>query len=108
MADASKSTLSAWHTTRSSGELWEDAARYGRLAGTRAESRSAFREAVRHYKDALAALTRLPASRARIEEAVDLRLLLRTPVWQLGDFDEVLAIQREAEQMAREFGMLAA
>jgi tetratricopeptide (TPR) repeat protein len=92
----------AYHSQQ--GELWEEATRYGRLAGMRAESRLAFREAVRHYKDALAALTRLPESRARIEEAVDLRFLLRTPVWQLGGFDEVLAIQREAERMARELG----
>ena len=81
--------------------LWDKAVQYGRLAGVRATARSAFGEAVRHYGDALAALTRLPEDRPRIEDAIDLRLKLRGPLWQLSRFDELLANLREAERATR-------
>jgi tetratricopeptide (TPR) repeat protein len=86
------------------GELWEDALRYSRVAGARAESRSAFKEAAAHYQAALAALARLPKDGANVEEAIDLHLLLRTPLWTIGRFDEVLVNLREAERLARELG----
>jgi class 3 adenylate cyclase/tetratricopeptide (TPR) repeat protein len=85
-------------------ELWDKAVRYGRLAGVRAESRSVFREAARHYEDALAVLTRLPEDRTRIEEAIDLRLKLRGPLWQMARYDELLANLRDAERAARQIG----
>ena len=49
---------------------------YAQLAGRRAESRSANREAVAQFEQALAALAHLPASRETLEQGIDLRLAL--------------------------------
>jgi tetratricopeptide (TPR) repeat protein len=85
-------------------EMWEKAVAYGRQAGLRATARSAFHEGVQHYQEALEATTHLPAGRASIEQAIAVRLLLRTPLWILGRFDDVLTILRDVEKAARELG----
>ena len=85
-------------------EMWDKAVAYGRQAGLRATARSAFHEGVQHYQEALEATTHLPAGRASIEQAIALRLLLRTPLWILGRFDDVLTILRDVEKAARELG----
>ncbi len=54
------------------GEVWDKALRYCWQAGTKAMERSAAREAVGCYEQALAALAHLPAQRAFHEQAVDL------------------------------------
>ena len=59
------------------GEVWDKAVAYCRQAGTKALARSAFREAVACFEQALAALTHLPESRATQEQAIDLRFDLR-------------------------------
>ena len=66
----------AHHALR--GEVWEKALAYGRQAGDKAQTRSAYREAVVCFEQALAALEHLPDSRAATEQAIDLRLGLRT------------------------------
>jgi predicted ATPase len=86
------------------GELSEEAVTYHRRAGQRAVTRSANREAVRHFEQALAALDRLPASRQRLERSVDLQLEVRTPLWLLGEMERALASLRKAEQLARALG----
>ena len=55
-------------------ERWETAAAYLRQAGHKAVSRSAFREAVVAYEDALVAVQHLPETRETQEQAIDLRL----------------------------------
>jgi predicted ATPase len=60
-------------------ERWETAAAYLRQAGQKADSRSAFREAVVAYEDALVAVQHLPETRETQERAIDLRLDLRGP-----------------------------
>src|SRR5262249_33037380 len=58
------------------GEMWERAARYLRQAGEKAVARSAIREAIALFEQALAALQRLPESPATLREALDIRLAL--------------------------------
>ena len=65
----------AHHSVR--GELWEQAVAYCRQAGLKATARSANREATAWFEQALAALERLPESRERLEQAIDVRLDLR-------------------------------
>ncbi len=61
----------AHHAVR--GEVWAKALACCRQAGVRAEARSAHREAVTYFEQALAALAQLPESRAATEQAIDLQ-----------------------------------
>ena len=83
------------------GEAWDTAAGYLRQAGLTAASRSAHREAVTRFEQALDALARLPKSRETIEGSIDLRLDLRGALHMLGDFEQVLDHLRAAETQAR-------
>jgi class 3 adenylate cyclase/tetratricopeptide (TPR) repeat protein len=73
----------AHHALR--GEVWEKALTYGRQAGEKAQARSASREAVVCFEQALVALEHLPDSRAAAEQAIDLRLGLRPSLNALGE-----------------------
>ena len=73
----------AQHALR--GEVWDKALAYGRQAGDKAQARSAYREAVTLYEQALVARDALPDSRAATEQAIDLRLGLRTVLTALGE-----------------------
>ena len=90
--------LLAYHALR--GELWDQAVAYFRQAGEQALARSAYREAVAAFEQALMALQHLPDSRDTREQAIDLRLALRTALRPLGDFGRILAYLREAETLA--------
>jgi class 3 adenylate cyclase/tetratricopeptide (TPR) repeat protein len=82
-------------------ERWETAAAYLRQAGHKALSRSAFREAVAAYEEALVAVQRLPETRETQERAFDLRLDLRVPLQALSRTSRVLEHDRAAEAAAR-------
>src|SRR5262249_37273383 len=82
------------------GEVWDKAVAYCRQAGTRALARSALREGVACFEQALAALTHLPESRATQEQAIDLRFDLRNALWGLGEIRQMLDYLREAETLA--------
>src|SRR5262249_33493415 len=71
------------HATR--GEGWDKAATYLRQASPKALSRSLNRQAVASLEEALAALEHLPESRERQEQAIDIRIDLRAPLFRLGD-----------------------
>ena len=88
----------AHHALR--GEVWDKALAYCRQAGDKAQARSAYREAVGYYEQALSVLPRLPEQRATREQAIDLRLALRTALLPSGDWDRSLAALREAESLA--------
>ena len=60
----------AHHALR--GEVWDKAFRYCQQAGARAFVKSAYRETVEYWEQALAALPHLPADRATLEQAIDL------------------------------------
>ena len=66
----------AHHALR--GEVWDKALAYGRQAGEKALARSAHREAVGYFEQALSALPHLPETRDTCEQAIDLRLALRS------------------------------
>ena len=66
----------AHHALR--GELWDKALTYCRQAGEKAMARSAYREAVAYFEQALSALSHLPEQRDTREQAIDLRLALRS------------------------------
>jgi class 3 adenylate cyclase/tetratricopeptide (TPR) repeat protein len=88
----------AHHALR--GEVWDKALAYGRQAGEKALARSAHREAVGSFEQALGALRHLPEQRDTIEQAIDLRLALRSALRPLGNAGRILAVLREAEALA--------
>jgi class 3 adenylate cyclase/tetratricopeptide (TPR) repeat protein len=88
----------AHHAVR--GEVWDKALAYCRQAGEKAMTRSAYREAVGYVEQALSALTHLPETRDTREQAIDLRLALRSALLPLGELRRILACLREAEALA--------
>ena len=88
----------AHHALR--GEVWDKALAYCRQAGEKAMARSAHREAVGSFEQALRALPHLPETRDTREQAIDLRLALRSALWPSGDLGRLLAYLREAEALA--------
>jgi tetratricopeptide (TPR) repeat protein len=88
----------AHHAVR--GEVWTKALVYCRQAGEKAMARPAYREAVGYFEQALSALTHLPETRATREQAIDLRLAMRTALSPSGDNERILAYLHEAEALA--------
>jgi tetratricopeptide (TPR) repeat protein len=88
----------AQHYTAAS--LHAQALPYWQRAGQRALARSAHREAVGCFEQAISALSHLPETRDTCAQAIDLRLALRTAFQALGDFGRILVLLREAEALA--------
>jgi class 3 adenylate cyclase/tetratricopeptide (TPR) repeat protein/ABC-type thiamine transport system ATPase subunit len=88
----------AHHALR--GEVWDKALAYGRQAGERAMARSAHREAVGCFEQALSALPHLQEQRDTREQAIDLRLDLRSALVPSGAWERILAYLREADSLA--------
>jgi class 3 adenylate cyclase/tetratricopeptide (TPR) repeat protein len=86
------------------GEAWEKAVAYHRQAGARAFARSANREAVGYFEQALVALQYLPETRETLEQAIDLRFDLRPALFALGDVQRLTEHLREAERLAQALG----
>ncbi len=82
------------------GEVWDKVLAYGRQAGEKALARSAHREATGFFEHALSALRHLPETRDTREQAIDLRLAMRSALSPAGEFGRVLAYLREAEALA--------
>jgi len=80
--------------------LYESALAYWKRAGERALGRSASREATVSFARALSALQQLPENRDTREQAIDLRLALRTALLPSGTFGRILEVLREAETLA--------
>jgi transcriptional regulator with AAA-type ATPase domain/tetratricopeptide (TPR) repeat protein len=85
------------------GELWERAVRYFRQSGDKAFARSALREALALFEQALSALDRLPEERTTLEHAFDLRLEIRNVLVQLGDYPRIRERLQEAAAIAEQF-----
>jgi tetratricopeptide (TPR) repeat protein len=81
--------------------VWDKAVVYLRQAGAKAFARSANREAVVCFEQALTALGHLSETRETLEQAIDLRFDLRTALFPLGEFDRIFGCLREAEGLAR-------
>ena len=88
----------AHHALR--GEAWDKSLAYCWQAGERALARSAHREAVGYFEQALSALRHLPEIRATREQAIDLRLALGLALQPSGDFGRILAVLHDAEALA--------
>jgi class 3 adenylate cyclase/tetratricopeptide (TPR) repeat protein len=80
--------------------LQAQAQAYWEQAGQRALARSAHREAVGCFERALSALSHLPETPAIREQALDLRLTLRTALLPFGDLGRILTCLQEAEALA--------
>ena len=91
-----------YHAVR--GELWDKAHRYLEQAGLKALARSANRDAVHCFEQALEALRQLPESREVIERGIDVRLELRSALHPLGEFDQVFDTLRKATELAEKIG----
>ena len=92
----------AHHALR--GEAWENAVRYLRQAGRKAMERSAYREAVTGFEQALAALHHLPGSRERTAQAIDVHLEASVPRRHQGEWARCTDHVREAEVLAEALG----
>jgi DNA-binding NtrC family response regulator/tetratricopeptide (TPR) repeat protein len=90
------------HALRS--EDWRRAVTYLRQSGTKAVSRSAYREGEVFFRQALDVLRRLPESREGLEEGIDLRFDLRVALGGQERTGEILEILREAEAVATALG----
>jgi class 3 adenylate cyclase/tetratricopeptide (TPR) repeat protein len=89
----------AHHAMR--GEVWDKAVAYFRQGGEKAMVRSAHREAMGYFEQALGALAHLPQQRDTLEQAVDLRLAIRSALLHSpSDFGRILTYLREAETLA--------
>jgi class 3 adenylate cyclase/tetratricopeptide (TPR) repeat protein len=88
----------AHHALR--GEVWDKAVTYCRQVGEKAMTQSAYRVAVGYFEQALSALSHLPEQRETREQAIDLRLALRTALYPSGDVERILAVLHEAESLA--------
>ena len=88
----------AMHLVR--GRMLPQAVPYLRQAGEMAMARSAHREAVGYFEQALSALAQLPETHDICEQAVDLRLALRSALRPFGSFERSLACLSEAESLA--------
>jgi class 3 adenylate cyclase/tetratricopeptide (TPR) repeat protein len=92
----------AHHAVR--GEVWGKAERYCRQAGAKAAARSAHRQALPYFDQALAALQRLPGSRVATEREIDLHFDSRLSLAPLGEHAQVFEHLRDAEALAQRIG----
>jgi class 3 adenylate cyclase/tetratricopeptide (TPR) repeat protein len=90
--------LPAHHYTAAG--LYEQAFAYWKQAGARALGRSAYREAVACFEQAVEAVHELPNSSDMREQAIDLRLALRTALLPSGALGRIFEVLREAEGLA--------
>ena len=84
--------------------VWDRALSFFREAATHALSRSGYREAAACLEQALEALRHVPGARTALEDAVDIRLELRTALYPLGEQERTLTYLREAQRLAVELG----
>jgi class 3 adenylate cyclase/tetratricopeptide (TPR) repeat protein/type II secretory pathway predicted ATPase ExeA len=99
---ATQPELLAHHALR--GELWARAVTYFHQAGAQALTRSANREALTSFTQALEALQHLPDSHDTRVQAIDLRLDLRNALWTLGELELLFANLQEAAVLAEALG----
>jgi class 3 adenylate cyclase/tetratricopeptide (TPR) repeat protein len=88
----------AHHALR--GEVWTKALIYCRQAGEKALARSAYREAIGYFEQALRALPHLPETRDTLEQAIDLRFNLRNALLPFVEYDQIFDHLRAAQTLA--------
>ena len=82
------------------GEVWNKALPYCCQAGAKAGDRSAHREAVACFEQALTALRHLPETRATIAQGIDIRFDLRNALQALGAYERIFTYMGEAQTLA--------
>lgn len=92
----------AHHAQRS--ERWRDAVEFCWQAGRKAMARSANREAVAHFDQALAALQQCPEDTQTLARGFDIRLDQRSALVPIGEFVRVFQILHELESLAEQLG----
>jgi tetratricopeptide (TPR) repeat protein len=90
--------LLAHHARR--GELWDKAVTYFRRAGEQVVARSAYREAVAAFEQALKAVHHLPESCDTRTQALDIRLALHSALYLLGELGRVFVNLQDAQALA--------
>lgn len=86
------------------GALWAEALRHARAAAQEALARFANRDAARFLEEAIDALEKLPEELRPEGMALELRLLLRDPLFRLGRMEALRARLLEAEALAQAAG----
>ncbi len=81
--------------------MWAKAVAFLQRAGVQALTRSANREAVGLFEQAIAALEHVPQTAEALRQAVDLRFDFRNALFALGDLPEMMSHLSEAEALAR-------
>ena len=83
------------------GEIWDKAVLYLKEAGTKALSRSSFRNAVLHFERALEALRHLPESPDNVRQGIDLRIEIRSALFVFNEFKRGFEFLEEAIEAAK-------
>jgi class 3 adenylate cyclase/tetratricopeptide (TPR) repeat protein len=83
---------------------WVKAGHYGQVAAQKAFDRSAFRDATGYFQIAMDAVDKLPASTAREERAIDLRIEARLSFAALGNIEPWFGLCRDAEARSEKIG----
>ncbi|MDO9297452.1 AAA family ATPase [Bradyrhizobium sp.] len=76
---------------------WAKADQYGYMAAKKALARSAFRDATEYFQIAMDAVDKQPASTAREQRAIDLRIEARLAFAPLGSMEQWFSLCRDAE-----------
>ena len=95
-------TLLAYHALH--GEQWEQAVAYLREAGEQAIARSAYREAVAAFEQALEVIPRLPEHHDTLVQTLELHLALRSALWTLGELSQLCIHLQHAAALAETLG----
>jgi class 3 adenylate cyclase/tetratricopeptide (TPR) repeat protein len=91
--------LLAYHAER--GELWNKALHYCRLAGSKANERSGYSEALSFLEMGLRAAQFLPDNDANLRTTIDIRLAMRPSLGAQGRFSRYLEVLSQAEITAQ-------
>jgi class 3 adenylate cyclase/tetratricopeptide (TPR) repeat protein len=83
---------------------WAKADYYGHMAAKKAFARSAFRDASEYFEAAMDAVDKQPASTAREQRAIDLRVEARLAFAALGKIEEWFGLGRDAEARSEKIG----
>ena len=83
---------------------WAKADQYGYMAAKKALARSAFRDATEYFQIAMDAVDKQPASTAREQRAIDLRIEARLAFAPLGSMEQWFGLCRDAEARSEKIG----
>jgi class 3 adenylate cyclase/predicted ATPase len=94
----------AHHAAR--GELWDKAVEYLHQAGKKAMARSAIREAIARFEQALDVLRQLPENHQTIEKGINVRVDLGPALISIGGYSapEVERVYTQAREMCERLG----